>query len=53
MITITFPDGNQRQYESGVSIEGIAQSISPGLKKRAVAGRVNGDIYDFNRPIEA
>ena len=52
MITITFPDGNQRQYEEEVSIEGIAQSISPGLKKRAVAGRVNGEVYDFNRPIE-
>lgn len=51
MIKITFPDGNLREYEKGVSVESIAQSISPGLKKKSVAGYVNGQLYDLNRPI--
>ena len=51
MIKITFPDGNFREYEKGISIEEIAQSISPGLRKKSVAGYVNDELYDFNRPI--
>ncbi len=52
MIKITFPDGNFREYEGEVSIESIAQSISPGLKKKSVAGYVNGVLYDLNRIID-
>jgi threonyl-tRNA synthetase len=50
-ILIRFPDGNEKRYEAGISLEGIAQSISPSLKKKSVAGIVNGDVYDLKRPI--
>nr|WP_306220624.1 threonine--tRNA ligase [Cohnella sp. WQ 127256] len=45
------PDGAVRTYESGVTIEDIAFSISPGLKKVAVAGKVDGQVVDVNTSI--
>ncbi|WP_053367353.1 threonine--tRNA ligase [Bacillus sp. FJAT-27245] len=51
-LKITFPDGNVKEYPKGTSTEEIAASISPGLKKKAIAGKVNGKMYDLRRPIE-
>ncbi|QHE53370.1 threonine--tRNA ligase [Pontibacillus sp. HMF3514] len=51
-IKIVFPDGNQKAYQKGITLEKIAQSISPSLRKKSVAGKVNGELYDFRRPIE-
>jgi len=50
-IIITFPDGKQKEYENGSDLLTIAGSISSGLKKKTIIGRVNGKIYDANRPI--
>ncbi|MCD9022534.1 TGS domain-containing protein [Cohnella sp. NL03-T5] len=36
----------------GTTIEQVAESISPSLKKNAVAGKINGKPVDLNRPIE-
>ncbi len=52
MIEITFPDGNKKSYEKGVTPEEIAGSIASGLKKKSVAAFVNDELYDLNRPIE-
>jgi threonyl-tRNA synthetase len=52
LVKITFPDGNVKDFPKGVTSEEIAASISPGLKKKAIAGRVNGNLYDLRRPIE-
>lgn len=52
-INITFPDGAVREYPSGVTTEEIAASISSGLKKNAIAGKVNGKVVDVYAPIEA
>lgn len=51
MINITFPDGNVRQYESGVSAMDIAASISRGLAQRVLVAKVNGEVRDLTRPI--
>ncbi len=51
-IQIKFPDGNQKAYQKGITLEEIAQSISPSLRKKSVAGKVNGKLFDFRRPIE-
>ena len=51
MINIKFPDGNVKEFEQGVSIEQIAGSISSSLRKVSVAGIVNDELYDLNRPI--
>ncbi|MCE7786854.1 threonine--tRNA ligase [Staphylococcus xylosus] len=51
-INIKFPDGNAKVFDKGTTTEDIAQSISPGLRKKAVAGKLNGQLIDLTRPIE-
>ncbi|MBT2754496.1 threonine--tRNA ligase [Mesobacillus foraminis] len=53
IIKISFPDGAVKEFPAGTTIEDIAASISPGLKKKSIAGKVNGEMYDLRRPIEA
>ncbi|PUA35389.1 threonine--tRNA ligase [Paenibacillus elgii] len=52
-IQVKLPDGSFREYERGATIEQVAESISPSLKKQAVAGKIDGKVVDLNRPIEA
>ncbi len=52
MLKISFPDGAVKEFLAGITTEDIASSISPGLKKKAIAGMVNGKPYDLRRPIE-
>ncbi|WP_226897417.1 threonine--tRNA ligase [Priestia megaterium] len=52
VIKMTFPDGAVKEYPKGSSTEDIAASISPGLKKKALAGKVNGELQDLRTPIE-
>ncbi len=52
MIEITFPDGNIREYEAGITPMQIAESISPRLAKEVLAAGVDGEIRDLQRPIE-
>ena len=47
MINVTLKDGAVKQYESGVSIYEVAQSLGAGLAKAACAGRVNGEVRDL------
>ncbi|MGG2201608.1 MULTISPECIES: threonine--tRNA ligase [Paenibacillus] len=51
-VKVTFPDGAVREYESGITVEEVAASISSGLKKNAVIGKVNGKPVDLNTAIE-
>jgi len=41
MITITLPDGSQRNYEKPVSVYEVAESIGPGLAKATIGGHIN------------
>ncbi|MBD0380886.1 threonine--tRNA ligase [Paenibacillus sedimenti] len=50
-IKVIFPDGAIREYHEGITIEQVAASISPVLKKNAVAGKINGEPVDLNRAI--
>ncbi len=52
MIKITFPDGSVKEYEKGITTIEIAKLISPGLAKKCVAGKVNGEVVEANRKIE-
>ena len=47
-VSIYLPDGSVREYAEGSSIEDVAGSISSGLRKNAVAGRLNGRIVDLS-----
>ncbi|HRD82366.1 MAG TPA: threonine--tRNA ligase [Saprospiraceae bacterium] len=51
-INITFPDGNVRQYEKGVTAMQIAESISQGLARNVLSAKVNGEVWDASRSIE-
>ncbi|MGI9379354.1 MAG: threonine--tRNA ligase [Methyloligellaceae bacterium] len=51
MITLTFPDGNKREFESGSSGADIAASISKSLAKKAVALKLDGALCDLADPI--
>src|SRR6476620_2471249 len=52
VVKITFPDGAVKEFPKGVTTEEIAASISPGLKKKAVAGKLNDEMIDLRTPIE-
>ncbi len=51
MINIKFPDGSERQYESGVTPLQVAESISSGLARQVLAASINGMEWDISRPI--
>ena len=42
MITVTLPDGSQRQYEKPLSVLDVSADIGSGLAKATLGGRVNG-----------
>ena len=50
-ITLTFPDGNQRHYASGITPAEVASDISTSLGKKAVSASVNGAHWDVQWPI--
>ncbi|MGG1397829.1 threonine--tRNA ligase [Bacillus salipaludis] len=51
VVKISFPDGAVKEFPRGTTTEDIAASISPGLKKKAIAGKWNGKLVDLRRPI--
>ena len=53
MIRVTLPDGSAREVARGTTSADIAAAIGPGLAKAAIAARVDGELRDIMRPIEA
>ena len=51
-IILTFPDGNKREYNQGVTPVEVAESISKSLAKATLAGKFNGELVDFNLPLQ-
>ncbi len=52
-ISLTFPDGNAREYEAGITAAAVAESISKSLSKKAISATVNGEHWDLQWPINA
>ena len=52
-ISLTFPDGNIRHYDAGVTAAEVAASIAPSLAKAAISAQVDGAHYDLAWPINA
>jgi len=52
-ISLTFPDGNVRSYEAGITPAEVAASIAPSLAKRAISATVNGQHWDLQWPIQS
>jgi threonyl-tRNA synthetase len=53
MLSITLPDGSVREVAPGTTPADIAAAIGPGLAKAAIAARVDGELRDIGRPLEA
>ncbi|RJX39891.1 threonine--tRNA ligase [Paenibacillus pinisoli] len=51
-IKVTLTDQTVRRCEQGTTVMQLAESISTGLKKNAVAGIVNGRLVDLSHAIE-
>ncbi|UWQ30062.1 threonine--tRNA ligase [Leisingera sp. M523] len=52
-ISLTFPDGNARSYDAGVTPAQVASSISTSLAKKAISATVDGQHWDLQWPIDA
>ncbi|MCC7031955.1 MAG: threonine--tRNA ligase [Acidobacteria bacterium] len=52
-ITVTLPDGSQKQVESGSPVLSVAAAISPRLAEAALAAWVDGRMVDLDHPLTA
>jgi threonyl-tRNA synthetase len=52
MPVVTLPDGGQRHFDRPVTVDEVAASIGPGLRKAALAGRVDGRLVDTSYTID-
>ena len=50
-VRVTLPDGSVREFPDGATALDVARSIGPGLARAAIAARVNGEVWDFHRPL--
>jgi len=53
MISLKFPDGSARDFESGVTGREVAESIAKSLAKKAVAMALDGQVRDLYEPIKS
>ena len=51
-VQVTLPDGSRRDAAAGTTSRQIAADIGPGLARAALAAKVNGEIWDLDRPLE-
>jgi len=52
-VSITLPDGTQREFPAGLTVKEIAERISPGLARRALVAKVNGEPVDLSRSVNS
>ncbi len=52
MIKVTLKDGSSKEYNEGISIKEVAESISAGLARVALAGEVDGEVKDLAFKLE-
>ncbi|ARC35959.1 threonine--tRNA ligase [Paracoccus yeei] len=50
-ISLTFPDGNARDYPAGTTAAEVAASIAPSLAKNAISASLDGAHIDLAWPI--
>jgi threonyl-tRNA synthetase len=51
-VRLTLPDGSVREVPRGTTGRAVAEAIGAGLARAAVAAKVNGSVWDLDRPIE-
>ncbi len=50
-ISLTFPDGNARSYDAGITPAEVAADISTSLAKKAISATVDGQHWDLQWPV--
>jgi len=53
MPVVTLPDGSKRTFDHPVTVDEVAGGIGAGLRKAALAARVNGKLVDTSYVINA
>jgi threonyl-tRNA synthetase len=53
MIKISFPDGQVREFEKGVTPMDVALSISEGLARNVLAAKLNDEVVDSSTAIDS
>ena len=53
MISITLPDDSVRTYDAPLTAMAVAEDISPGLARVAVAARVDGELVDLSTTLDS
>ncbi|MEN1759594.1 threonine--tRNA ligase [Anoxynatronum sibiricum] len=53
MIKVTLKDGTVREYPKGVTVQQVAEDISPGLARAAIGGEINGAPVDYITTLES
>lgn len=51
-IKLKFPDGAIKEFPKGTTTEDVAASISPGLRKKALAGQLDNQLVDLKAPLQ-
>jgi len=51
-IHVTLPDGSSREIAAGAPVRAVAEAISPGLAKAALAATVDGKLVDLTFPLD-
>jgi threonyl-tRNA synthetase len=51
-ISLTFPDGNARSYEAGITAAEVAADISTSLAKKAISATLDDQHWDLQWPIQ-
>lgn len=50
-IKVTLPDGSAKEMPAGSTPKDVAESISPGLARAAIAARLDGKLIDLKQPL--
>src|SRR4051812_16233159 len=51
-ISVTLPDGSSRELAAGAPVRAVAEAISPGLARAALAAVVDGKLVDLAFPLQ-
>ncbi|PST24580.1 threonine--tRNA ligase [Mesorhizobium plurifarium] len=52
-VSLTFPDGSEREFAAGTTGRDVAESISKSLAKKAVAIAIDGELRDLSDSVTA
>ena len=50
-LKLTFPDGAVKDFAAGTTVADVAKSISTSLGKKAIAGKLDGQLVDLTAPL--